>query len=615
MKTTILLLASVTGLFAAERPAKPNVLFILADDLGWQDVKCYDVDEPTPMETPHIDALAKRGVQFWQAYSPAPTCAPSRCAIMSGIHPARSQKTHVVGGEPPMLSTLPMVEPWYSGRIMENTPSLAQLLKDNGYATGHTGKWHMAIGHHDTPKPHSLGFDFTTHMQGADVRGIQRRMPDRLDFSTKDSEYPLDENDFPIDPITEESLRFMRENKDKPFFLYNATWLVHTPVQSRSKPLLTKYCDKLGVPFPTNTKVKYTKEGQVNPFYCAMVETLDYYTGKLIAFLDETDDPRWPGHKLSENTYIIFTSDNGGAEGSPLKSKGVITDNYPLDRGKSASKEGGIRVPFLIAGPNIKSNVQSNTLVNGLDLYPTILSWTNTSRKENQIIDGGDLSTLLVENANQDDLVLDSSGDPRETMFWHFPHPGHSTSAIRNKNFKLIVNYGAEYEAKINDHELYHLYDGSNQRVDIEEKKDVAVGFPEMTSNLNKILQQQLDEMKATKPYHNPISKEANKNKSLVPTKLSHEVQGNTLTIRYKENGAKVSQCFLYFTTPAEEESGEWFRKEVTIDDDEDELLIIVPERASHAYVSLIDENQFITMYPQLNKKRRKELKHGSLKF
>ena len=117
---------------------------MLVDDLGWQDVKCYDIDEPSPSETPNMDALAKNGVMFWQAYSPAPTCAPSRCAIMSGKHPAKAQKTHVVGGGPPTPYNVAkhiLMDPWYSGRMKMSEVTIAEALKTNGYATGHVGKW------------------------------------------------------------------------------------------------------------------------------------------------------------------------------------------------------------------------------------------------------------------------------------------------------------------------------------------------------------------------------------------------------------------------------------------------------------------------------------------
>ena len=153
-----------------ERPSKPNVVLILTDDLGWQDVKCYDIDEPSPMETPNIDALAQKGVKFWQAYSPAPTCAPSRCAIMSGNHPARAQKTHVVGGAPPTPNhkfAWSMIAPWYSGRMPANEMTIARVLQQNGYITGHSGKWHMAIDHKAFPQPEDQGFDWTRSSRGA----------------------------------------------------------------------------------------------------------------------------------------------------------------------------------------------------------------------------------------------------------------------------------------------------------------------------------------------------------------------------------------------------------------------------------------------------------------
>ncbi len=237
---------------AVERPAKPNVILLLTDDLGWQDVKCYDIDEPSPMETPNIDALAKKGVLFWQGYSPAPTCAPSRCAIMSGNHPARAQKTHVVGGGPPTpynKSAHRMMPPWYSGRMPENEQTLARSLKENGYSTGHCGKWHMAINHNASPQPEDQGFLWTRHNLGT----TKRMSPDRLTgFATADENdpYRLDENGYTTHQNSEDALTFVRENKDKPFFLYYCTWLVHTPIHTRNEALLMKYCRKLGVELP-----------------------------------------------------------------------------------------------------------------------------------------------------------------------------------------------------------------------------------------------------------------------------------------------------------------------------------------------------------------------------
>ncbi len=332
----------------ASRPAKPNVILLLADDLGWQDVKCYDIDAPSPYETPHIDAFAKKGIQFWQAYSPAPTCSPSRAAILSGDHPARAQMTHVAGGYPPRphhKTGWSMMAPWYSARMPAETVTIAEALKAGGYTTGHSGKWHISMGHDQGyPQPEDQGFDYTRHSRGAHTG-----LPNRLTgFATKAPEdpYRLDENGFPFNQTTEDAMTFLQDNKDKPFFLYFATWLVHAPMMTRSELLLNKYCDKLGVELTEEHRKYWKKEGQTNPFYCAMVEQFDYYCGQLFRYLENTDDPRWPGHKLIENTYVIFTSDNGGMEGDR---NAVYTDNAPLDQGKISVMEGGTRVPLLMA--------------------------------------------------------------------------------------------------------------------------------------------------------------------------------------------------------------------------------------------------------------------------
>jgi len=203
---------------------EPNIVMILADDLGWQDVKCYDIDEPSPYETPNIDKLAKEGVLFWQGYSPAPTCAPSRCAIMSGNHAARAQKTHVVGGGPPTPHNKKgarMMDPWYSGRMPENEMTLARVLKQNNYRTGHSGKWHMAINHNAFPQPEDQGFDYSK----SEI-GISKRIrPHRLaEFATDEAsdEYQLDENGFARHATTESAIKFIEQEKANPFFLYYA---------------------------------------------------------------------------------------------------------------------------------------------------------------------------------------------------------------------------------------------------------------------------------------------------------------------------------------------------------------------------------------------------------
>ena len=222
----MLCLCGVQGSVAAQpRPVKPNVVLLLTDDLGWQDVKCYDLDAPSPMETPNIDVLAKKGVMFWQAYSPAPVCSPSRCAILSGKHPARLQKTSVRGGTPPKPVNQKgsrMMAPWQRAGLALDELTLATVLRDHGYATGHAGKWH--IGYRS--ETGEQGFDYTRENRGS--RNAMK--PNRLSgFATHapNDPYRLDENGYPFHQTSEDALTFLRANKDKPFFCYFAVTIPH----------------------------------------------------------------------------------------------------------------------------------------------------------------------------------------------------------------------------------------------------------------------------------------------------------------------------------------------------------------------------------------------------
>ncbi|MFT5131113.1 MAG: arylsulfatase A-like enzyme, partial [Rhodothermales bacterium] len=577
------------SVIAAERPAQPNVVLILTDDLGWQDVKCYDVDEPSPMETPNIDALAKKGMMFWQAYSPAPTCAPSRCAIMSGVHPARAQKTHVVGGAPPapVNKHFRVMPPWYSGRMPADELTLAKILRQHGYRTGHSGKWHMAIDHHSFPQPEDQGFDYTRATRGA-RGGMKNRL---ADFATGKAGDPfrLDENGYPFHQTNEDALSFLREQTDKPFFLYYATWLVHTPIHTRSKALLDKYVEKLGVD-PAALPPRETP-GQTNPFYCAMVEELDYYLGTIFDYLDQTDDPRWPGHKLSENTYLIFTSDNGGMEGGQKES---YTDNYPLDRGKISAMEGGTRVPLIITGPGIPAGVQSDVMVNGLDFYPSILSMTGIAKPEDKQLDGCDLTPLLL----QGDAVKRADGRVRDTMVWHFPHSVAHESTIRVGDYKLVRNY----DPKTVPLELYRLYETKNgvqQRVDIEEAKNLAEAMPEKARKLDGQLSEILGEMKASLPYHNPNCHVPLPNQDKVCSVLRHQQKGKYVHFTFQEKGAKVTGADLIYTRNGGERYEEWFRAPAKVRSNS-KASAEIPPGTTHYFLNLIDENRFLRSYPEV---------------
>ena len=590
---------------ASGRPAKPNIILILTDDLGWQDVKCYDIDQPSPMETPNLDALAKKGVQFWQAYSPAPTCAPSRAAILSGDHPARAQLTHVSGGRPPRphhFSGWSMLSPWYSARMPEETVTIAEALKPHGYVTGHSGKWHIAMKHHGYPQPKDQGFDYSRHS-----RGVQCHMkPDRLTgFATdaQDDPFRLDANGFPFDQTHHDAMTFLRENHDEPFFLYYATWLVHTPIVMRSEALLRKYEAKLGVTLTEQHKKEWQLGGQTNPFYCAMVEQLDYYLGTLFEYLEETEDPRWPGHKLVENTYVIFTSDNGGMEGYPGE---IITDNYPLDKGKISAMEGGTRVPLIIRGPDIPEDVQSNVMVNGLDFYPTILSLTGVPRPQGKQFDGCDLSELLMTDPTDASLIRDERNAVRDTMVWHFPNSSALESTIRMGDYKLVRNY-QHLTAKVPELELYRLYDstsGKQVRVDIEEAHNLAESMPAKAQALDAKLTDILTEMEASYPYWNPNFKSSLPHKEEVGSVVSSQQRGDQVIIKYRENGAQVCRVDLIYTMNGGDPYEEWFRMPASLETN-DTAVVKLPKGSTHYFINLIDENNFLVSYPLIDEVKR----------
>ena len=598
------------------RPKQPNIVLILADDLGWQDVKCYDIDKPSPMETPNIDRLANRGVKFWQAYSPAPTCAPTRCAIMSGNHPARAQKTHVVGGHPPTpygKYGSKMMEPWYSGRMPEDELTLAKVLQQNGYVTGHSGKWHMAINHNAFPQPKDQGFDWSRNSLG-----VTRKMkPNRLsEFASnvKDDKFKLDEKGFPYHENSANALQFISENKEKPFFLYYATWLVHTPIQTRNENLLEKYCKKLGIEKDSLRETGWDGKGQTNPFYCAMVEELDYHIGKVFDYLEKTEDPRWLGHKLIENTYVIFTSDNGGMERVPNEE---ITDNYPLDRGKISAMEGGVRVPLIITGPSVPEGQESDAMVNGLDFYPTILSLAGIKNSEVKNLDGLDISAHLGSPSDAS-LIRYADGKMRDTMMWHFPNSRALESTLRVGGYKLIRNYENFHDRKKPNFELYQLYkdvDGKQVRVDIEESVNLAEKFPDKVKNMDFELSKILQEMRASYPYLNPLFKGKLEGKDKVCAVLRHEQKEEQVSVIYQENGSKVQRANLIYTLNGGNRYEEWFRMPAQLE--KGRVLVKLPKGTTHYVINLIDENNFLVSYPEIpdknfmTKNKENYSKHG----
>jgi len=591
--TISLLLSAMTQ--ASDRPGKPNVVLLLADDLGWQDVKCYDIDEPSPMETPNIDAFADRGVLFWQAYSPAPVCSPSRAAILSGLHPARGDMTTVAGGDPPSPANphAAMIAPYNTARMPIARFTLAEALRQQGYATGHSGKWHIAKNHYEYPNPFDHGFDFSCHQ-----RGVQVPMkPDRLTgFATRhpDDPYRLDANGLPNDAPQNGALEFLKANKDRPFFLYYATWLVHAPLVMRSEPLLRKYERKLGVTLTEDHATSWKQPGQTNPFYCAMVEQFDSFMGQIFDFLAATPDPRWPGHMLAENTFVILSSDNGGMEGTRDE---IYTDNAPLDRGKISLREGGTRVPLIIAGPGIPQHVQTQVMASGLDFYPTILSLVGAPPPAGKQFDGCDLAPLLLIDPTDPTLVKTADGKPRDTLFWHFPQ-SENTSSIRVGDYKLFRRYRPDGWTSA----VYQLTDsatGQPQRVDIEERHDLGPDNPQLRQQLNDRLSTLIAASGGRLPYRNPRSGRSLPHQQQAPAILAQRLSGRSLRVSYRNNGADVAFADIIYSP---NNGHEWLRLPATIQDDTTVTCELPPD-ATHYFINLIDTNNFLVIDPPVDQK------------
>jgi hypothetical protein len=329
-----------------------------------------------------------------------------------------------------------------------------------------------------------------------------------------------------------------------------------------------------------------------------MVEELDYHMGKVFNYLNNTEDPRWPGHKLAENTYVIFTSDNGGMEGHPGE---VITDNYPLDKGKISAMEGGTRVPLIISGPGIPKGVESQVMVNGLDFYPTLLTFTKTPKPKGKNLDGCDLSKLLTHEPNNSDLVRNKNGKPRNSMIWHFPHSVALESTIRSGGFKLVRNDDHKYNPDTPELELYQLYqdvNGKPVRVDIEEANNLVATMPDKANLLNKLLSQGLAEMNASFPYYNHRAGRIGKVKKLIPSVTSHQIAPKVVKFKFSENGAKVIRGDLIYTPNGGARYEEWYRIKGG-NQNGNEISFDLPEGATHYFLNLIDENNFLVSYPQ----------------
>jgi len=465
---------SITSQAASGPKKKLNFVFILIDDLGWTDLGCYG---SSFYETPNIDRLASEGMRFTEAYAACPVCSPTRGSIMAGKYPARLGITQWIGGSQKPTE--------YADRLELEEVTIAEVLKGQGYATGFVGKWHLS------PRTADIRADFYPDKQGFDVNigGDWSGAPPTYFYPYKKRNRALEtmppggeEGEYLTDRLTDESLKFIEANRDKPFLLYLSHYAVHTPIES--KPALTdKYKAKaenlpatdgqrsVGVYGRYNTRLV-----QDNPAYAGMVQSVDESIGRVMKKLEESG--------VADNTALIFMSDNGGLSTVPREGP---TANLPLRAGKGWLYEGGIREPMFIKWPGVvKEGSVCDEPVTSTDFYPTMLEMAGLGLMPEQHIDGVSLMPLLKNKGKLN----------RKAIYWHYPHYHGSgnrpSGAVRAGDYKLIEWY------EDNSVELYNL------KSDIGEKHDLVKEMPEKAAELQGMLGRWLKQMNAKMPAAGP---------------------------------------------------------------------------------------------------------------
>lgn len=461
---------------ARSKGRRPNFLFILADDLGWKDTTCFG---STFYETPNVDRLAREGVKFTDAYAACPVCSPTRASIMAGKYPARMNTTDWFGAPQPETAykhwtrNKPLLPAPYEDRLPLKEVTMAEAFKKYGYATFFAGKWHLG------PKgfwPENQGFDVN---KGGWTRGGpygpgkyftpygNPRLPD----GPRGEHLP--------DRLATETVKFIESHKKKPFLAYLSFYSVHTPLMTR-EDLQEKYEQKAAsMTFPEkiwgkegNRKVRLV---QNHPVYAGMVEAMDLAVGKVLDALDRL--------KLSDNTVVIFMSDNGGLS----TSEGHPTSNLPLRGGKGWLYEGGIREPMIIKWPHVtKPGSVCPVPVISMDFYPTMLEIAGLPLESKQHVDGVSLAPLL----------RGEKSFPQRPLFWHYPHYGNQGgspgAAVRFGDWKLIEFFEDSHV------ELYNI------KKDISESNDLAKTMPDKVKELRQMLHNWQKEVDARFPTPNP---------------------------------------------------------------------------------------------------------------
>jgi arylsulfatase A-like enzyme len=450
MKHSVLLFALLLTSAAVAADSAPNFVVFLVDDLGYMDVGANNPD--CFYETPNINALSQSGMRFTNGYAANPVCSPTRYSLMTGKYPTRVQATNFFSGDrsgnfnpAPLNNKMPLDE-----------ITIAQALKNMGYATFFAGKWHL--GETEEYFPQHRGFDINIGGYGAGgpYTGKKYFAP----FQNPQIKVESPPGDHLPDRLARETAQFIADNRDKPFLAYVSFYSVHTPLMG-PPDLVKKYQQKAaavqGEEFASEEQVfgneaRKVRILQKHAVYAAMVEAMDAAVGKVLQQLEDSG--------VADNTVVFFTADNGGlstSEGSP-------TSNLPLRGGKGWVYEGGIREPWIVRYPNVtKPGSESDEPICSIDLFPTIA--TSAGVTVSHPIDGIDIRPALEGHE------LD-----REALFWHYPHysnqGGFPGGAIREGDFKLIERY---------EDGRVHLY---NLQDDIGETNDLAAEMPERVAKM-----------------------------------------------------------------------------------------------------------------------------------
>lgn len=448
LAAVLVLLVTSGRVYSTEPSAKLNIVLILADDLGWTDLSCYGSDL---YQSPHLDQLARDGMRFTANYSACTVCSPTRAALLTGKYPARLHITDWIPGLPPANPKL--IVPDFTKHLPHEETTLAEVLKDAGYATASIGKWHLGG---QTYYPQHHGFDLN-------IAGTEAPQPRPGYFAP----YAIEtisqgpEGEYITDRLGAEAVKFIRGHAEQPFFLYLPHFAVHTPIQAKEK-LVAKY----------KFRVRDGKRHS-NVAYAAMIESMDQTVGLIRETLTEL--------KIADRTMIVFTSDNGG--------RVPTTSNAPLRVGKGSCYEGGVRVPLIVYWPNVtKANSNSDDPVITMDLFPTILEATGLNRSDLKT-DGLNLAPLLRQNGSL----------PERSLYWHYPHYQHYQqggttpySAIRRADHKLI---------EFHDDLRVELY---NVREDPSEQHNLASAEPNLVKSLRDQLHRWREDVQAQMATRNP---------------------------------------------------------------------------------------------------------------